>query len=270
MLDTTPEMKHLKQSLEALNAEYIELFEVRSYMLQFEENSLTARYLLTIGTHEHQLFCEKVDLMQLKFRIQLAQAAFNQNKLPDWVDIDKKTSTAFYEYYIKIYEKANELTAAKEYCKADFLNAEEAKELKEIYKILVKKLHPDLHPGQTESDKEYFIKVQAAYQLSDLKMMKQLLLYFDTAGDSMPTVELTDNLQTKVKNTKSLIDDLKSKIELLNKSFPFKYRENLSDDKWIENKQREVKSEIEMLKREIIMKTEYLLLLKSWKPELLN
>jgi len=65
-------------------------------------------------------------------------------------------------------------------------------------------------------------------------------------------------------------EDLQKKIDSLNDSFPFNYRELLNDAEWIENQKTIFGQQTEALEKEIKEKTEYLLLLQSWKPELLH
>lgn len=84
------------------------------------------------------------------------------------------------------------------------------------------------------------------------------------------TPEIAVNLKEQVEQLLKMNDDLQKKIELLNDSFPFNYRDLLSDETWIENQKTIFGQQTEALEKEINEKTEYLLLLHSWKPELLH
>ncbi len=85
-----------------------------------------------------------------------------------------------------------------------------------MYKQLVKSLHPDLHPHQTEEEKKLFLKVQAAYSLCDLKALNEILLYIKGEKEDVP--EVHSGLKEYVNNLTMKIKDLKAKIEQLNLS----------------------------------------------------
>jgi len=268
MLDLTPEMKLLNKQVEMLRKEFAELYEQRNYMLQYEESLLTTLYLSTIGQVQFGLFCLGIDLSKLKQRIQLAQVYFNRNEIPKWDKIEKQITVAFEEYQQKIEQEAARLAAAKEYLKTNFLNDDDALQLKNVYKHLVKKLHPDLHPLQTEDDAELFLKVVAAYELCDLAALNAILLYFTDRKEDVP--HISSGLKEYVVKLTEMNTVQKQKIDKLNQSFPFIHRENLQNEKWVKTETRKINVQIEVIEKEIKEKTEYLLLLKSWKPELLN
>lgn len=268
MLDLTTEMKMLNKQVDILRKEFAELFEQRNYMLQYEESILTSLYLSTLGQVQFRLYCLGIDLSKLKQRIQLAQVYFNRNELPVWDKIEKQITVAFAEYQKKIEEKAARLAAAKEYMKTNFLNDDDALQLKNVYKLLVKKLHPDLNPLQTEDDAELFLKVVAAYELCDLTALNAILLYLTDQNDKVP--QISSGLKEYVAKLTEINKVQKQKIDKLNQSFPFLYRENLQDEIWLNTEIKKLNTQIVGVEKEINEKTEYLLLLKSWKPELLN
>lgn len=272
MIDLTEETKSGLAKLELLKKEYADLFEQRNYMLQYEETLLASLYLTLLGRFQFRLFTLKGDLSQLNQRIQLAQAYFNRNELPDWHSIDKKIEAKFKDYYRQIEAEAKKLAAAKEFLKTNFISDEDTQKLKAIYKLLVKKLHPDLNPRHSTKDAELFLKVQAAYDLCDLDALNEILLYMTSEESVLPAEmpgEIPD-LNKQIEEITAVNVDLKEKIEKLNNVFPFVYREKLKDEKWVEDERTQIDLQIKLVDKELEMKTEYLMLLKSWKPELLH
>lgn len=268
MLDLTTETKILKAQAEMLRKEYAELYEQRNYMLQYEEAKLSSLYLALIGQESFQLFCLNGEYAQLLQRIKLAQAYFNRNELPNWESIEKQVHEAFMDYQHKVEQEAARLSEAKEFFKSNFLSTEDVLQVKNVYKLLVKKLHPDLNPNQTEEDAELFLKTQAAYSLSDLTALNEILLYLNGTIGTAP--EVADDISAFVQKLTTMIGDIKQKIEKLNQTFPYSFREKLYDDEWVAAEQSKLKKQIEELKTEFAEKTEYLQLLKSWKPQLLH
>jgi len=265
MIDLPNETKELLKLMDSLKKEYAELFEQRNYMLQYEEPLLTSLYLTLLGQFQFRLFTLKGDLAQLNQRIQMAQAYFNRNELPDWHKIDTKITQIFSDYYKKIENDAQQLAAAKEFLKSDFISDEEAKKLKAIYKLLVKKLHPDINPTQTPKEAELFLKVQAAYDLGDLRALNEILLYLTNEEAKVP--DFVPDIKAKVEKIKAVIDDLNQKIEKLNSTFPFIYREKIKDEKWVEDEQLQIDVQVNVIEKELKAKSEYLKLMQTWKPE---
>ncbi len=268
MLDLPKETKELIKQLENLKKEYADLFEMRNYMLQYEEALLTSLYLTLIGKFQYRLFCLKGDLAQLNQRIQLAKAYFNRNEVPDWHKINKQINLLFAEYYKQIEEEAKKLAAAKEFLKTDFLSEEDAKKLKAVYKQLVKKLHPDINPAHTTEDDDLFLKVQAAYDFGDLQTLNEILLYLTNKETELR--DYMPDIKTEIEKIIAVNNDLKEKIAKLENTFPFIYRDKLKDVQWVEDERMQVEVQIGVVEKEIKMKTDYLMLLKSWKPELLS
>ncbi|MBN2766394.1 MAG: hypothetical protein JXR27_08485 [Paludibacteraceae bacterium] len=268
MIDLTEESKNGLARLELLKKEYADLFEQRNYMLQYEESLLVSLYLTLVGQFQFRLFSLKGDLSQLNQRIQLAQVYFNRNELPDWHSIDKKIEAKFKDYYRQIEAEAKKLAAAKEFLKTNFISDEDATKLKAIYKLLVKKLHPDLNPSHPAKDAELFLKVQAAYDLADLEALNEILLYLTNEEAGVPG-DIPD-LKKQIEKIAAVNRDLKVKIEKLNNVFPFIYRDKLKDEKWVEDERTQLDLQMQLVEKELEMKTEYLMLLKSWKPELLH
>ena len=84
-------------------------------------------------------------------RRSLLQAYINRDEAPNIAEIDKQMVQQRLEFHRLLEEKLAQLKAAREYWDRPHLSPEETKEVKEIYKTLVKRLHPDLNPHYTEA-----------------------------------------------------------------------------------------------------------------------
>lgn len=266
--DLTSENKVLREQAESLKKDFVELYEKWNYMLIYDEPLLTSLYLIEIGELRFIQFRALTELEILKQRIKLAQAYFNRNELPDWTRIDVTLFDQEKEYAEKIELEAKKQAAAREYLNKEFLNELDAIQLKHVYRQLVKVLHPDLNPIQTDEEREMFVKVQAAYQLCNLQVLNELLLIHGN-GQSISTVALPD-LSAEVKHLSARLNSLQEKVDRLNLSFPFFLRDKLQDPDWLAAEKESLENMIEISTNEIDVKNEYLLLLESWRPELLN
>ena len=148
----------------------------------------------------------------------------------------------------KIEFDAKQLAAAV-ILKGSFLSPEESKRIKEVYYIIVKRLHPDINPDSDERMNELFVKAQTAYELSDLPTLQQILVLLDNKESDLEV--LLPDLQINVNRLAENISTLEHQIEQLYQSFPFIYEEKLRDEEWVKNECEEMSIKIDTIKQEI-------------------
>lgn len=268
-IELTEEYKKLKLQYEYLKKEFSDLFTQKTEMLTYTESYLSALYLKLIGQRLYRKFCLNVDISQIKQRIQLIQSYLNRNEKPDLRSIDAEIEKRYAEYRDKIDMEAQKIKAANAYLKNDFLPEDTVKKIKDVYRLIVKRLHPDLNKYLTEADKELFIKAQAAYDLCDLQTLNEILLSLGTdISLQVPTGDVS--LKSYVEKLEENVEKLREHIGKLNARFPFTYSEKLKDAAWVEKEQRLLDIELAVLEREKEKVSEYMLLLQTWKQELLN
>ncbi len=263
-LSLTPEQQQLRDRYLILKREFSELFALRNEIVSHDIPFLTSLYLELIGRKLYEVYCLSVELSKLKQRLSLLQAYINRNEIPDLQEVDSKIEVLFTDYQRKIDQEAQNLVAAREFLKnGTFLSEEETSELKNIYRTIVKRLHPDINPGLTEEQKELFLKAQIAYQLPDISTLRIILVSLDM-GNQETTREY--NLTEIVQKLSENVNRLKEQTDKLNKEFPCIYRENLKDEVWIKSEQDNADDEMKILKTEIEKYKQYVILLEEWKP----
>ena len=269
MLDLTPEQKMLNSQYELLKKRYAELFAHKNDMLMQEENLLMALYLNALGKLQHLKLCLTVEIKMIMQRISLFQSYVNRNEYPDKEAIDKEIQKRFADYLKKIKLEEQRLTLAKEYLKEDaFLPDHEVKKLKEVYRLIVRKLHPDINPDASEYEKDLLVQAQAAYDMANLQALNSILLSLNIKSKE-PLPDL-DTLKVRVEKLNEAVNKLQSQIDGLESKFPFTHRERLADKQWIETEQQALNEDIDELEREKAKYSDYLALMNEWKPVLLN
>lgn len=267
-IEITPENKELRARYEMLKREFSELFSLKNEMISHDLPYLTSLYLELIGRKLYEVYCLSLELSILKQRMTLLQAYVNRNEVPDVKAVDKKINVQFAEYQKRIEEEAKKLAAARDYLlKGSLLSEEETKELRTIYFMIVKRLHPDVNPNLNEEDKELFIKAQAAYEMLDLDSLRLILISLDL--DNPPPVEAY-KLEEMVEKLTENVRELQSQIDKLNLEFPFILKEKLINEEWVKSELESAQKEIEAYKIEIEKYKKYVILLEEWKPEFRN
>jgi DnaJ domain. len=255
-IDISPRKAQLKEEYERLQKEYSELVEKRDDMLYQEAPKLEAIYMESIGQLQYEILQLEYDIALLKLERDLMQSFVNRGEEPELETVEEQVEEQAKVYNENLHQEEEKIKQAKAFIEQQKEEENKQKdaekiELKQLYKRLVHRLHPDLHPEQTEWERELFLKVQEAYANEDLERLRQLEAELD-AGMPFTSVEgnTVDEWEARVTKLKEQIAAIRQEIEDLNNQFPFTYRDKLNSQEWIAAKQEELRVRIEMLQKE--------------------
>ena len=246
----TPENEKLTIELERLNLVFLDLYTRHKEMVENETLLLTSLYLDKLGRHQLELLVKQTEAARLKMTMHLIQAAINRDEKPNLEAIKHEIDARMQYYYAQIQEQSEAIEHAKDVL-SSLISAEESQKLKELFRLLCKRLHPDLNPTQTEEEKDLFIRVKAAYDQQRLDELQTILLYLNSSDDKKSIqISISDKLE-QIKHLESQIDSLKLKIDQLLQTFPFTMKELIFNEQLIERKQTELQSQIAAAEEEI-------------------
>ena len=255
-IDISPRKKQLKEEYERLQQIYTDLVTKRDEMLMYEAPRLEAFYMESIGQLQYEILCLEYDIALLKLERDLLQSYENRGEEPEIAKVQMRVEEAAQTYNENLHREEEKIKQAKEFIKEQEEEENKQKdaekvELKRLYKQLVHRLHPDLHPEQTEWERELFLKVQEAYRNEDLERLRQLEAELN-AGMPFASVEndTIDEWEERIQKLKEQIDAIRKEIEELENTFPFTYRDKIDDKEWISAMQEELRVRIEMLQKE--------------------
>lgn len=223
----TPEDERLLDLRKVLRNKLSTLIEEKYSMIEKEKSILTALYISKVGQLRYDLFVVETDIAKLKLEMHLLQGYVNQNK------------------------------------KIDF----EAAELKRLYHIIVKRLHPDLNPDTSDDEKELFAQAQSAYKNGDIDLMRNL---HEKMEKKEPVLPKPETLADEVESLKKKIAKIQNDIEKLNNTFPFNQRDFLDNEVLVEKERQRIREEIETKCKQRGEYQQYVNVLRLWKPGLLN
>ncbi|MBW6537340.1 MAG: hypothetical protein K0B11_20195 [Mariniphaga sp.] len=240
----------LTTRLEQLRLEFVNLFTRHKDMVENESAILTSLYLQKLGHLQLELLEKQTESARLKMKMNLIQAVINRDERPNLQTIEKLVDTKMRDYYAQIEAQAAALNEAREVL-SHLISEEETAKLKEIFRVLCKRLHPDLNPNQTEEERDLFVRVKSAYDLNQLAELQKILLYLENSKkEKLPTVSV-DEKREQIRHLEENIANLKSKIEQLKQSFPFSIEELIFDEEYISQRQEEIKNQIKISEDEI-------------------
>ena len=246
----TKENEALTRQMEKLQSEFIDLFTSHKYMVENESDILTSLYLEKIGRLQLELLEKRTGSSRLNMKMKLIQAALNRNERPDPDAIDKILYERLTNYYAEIEAQSAAIEQAGKLL-SHLIPVEDSLKLKELFRVLCKRLHPDLNPHQSELEKDLFVKMKAAYDLYDLKELQKILLFLDESRieqlSAIPKVEKIE----RIHYLKESIASLKDKIACLKIRFPFNIKESIFDEEYVFKKQEEIRNQIRTFEEEI-------------------
>ena len=208
-----PEVQKLKDRLAELIYEHENLI---SHLCPLIER----RYVLEFGIYEYELYLLEFDISKLKRKLQLMRMEINHENKIDLEKIDNILSEEFEEYEQQLKAQIEEINYLKS-TEIKQLSDEDSRKLKKIYRILIKKLHPDLNPNQRFYEKNMFLRATKAFQNGDLSDLEALLALTDDG-------EIEE--ESEIDDLKRLIGDFEEKIEKIKQDYPYNKKELLVDD----------------------------------------
>ena len=257
-IDISPRKKQLKEEYERLQMEYAALVAERDELENSEGPRLTALYMEAVGQLQYEVLVLQYEIALLKQKRDLLQAYKNRGEKADLNYVDEQVETTAKTYNKNIQREEEKIKQAKAYIeeqkeKEKKNQEDEKRELRDLYRKLVHRLHPDLHPEQTEWEKELFLKVQDAYEKGDLERLRELAQQLE-AGMPADAVnnETTEEWEERVNQLKEEIAKIREEIEKILQEFPFTYRERLNNPEWIAQTQDMLRKEISELEKEKI------------------
>ena len=255
-IDISPRKKQLKEEYERLQLEYAALVAERDELENSEGPRLTALYMEAVGQLQYEVLVLRYEIALLKQKRDLLQAYKNRGEKADLNYVDEQVEATAKTYNENIQREEEKIKQAKAYIEEqkeeEKKNQEDEKrELRDLYRKLVHRLHPDLHPEQTEWEKELFLKIQEAYEKGDLERLRELAKQLE-AGMPADAVdnETTEEWEERVNQLKEEIAKIREEIARILQGFPFTYRERLNDPEWIAQTRDMLRKEIAELEKE--------------------
>ena len=228
--------------------EVSKLYERRECMITYERVHLTAVYAELIGRYQLEAFEIETAVRKLKRTSELIQAQRNRGESVNMNTINRTVELEFAEQERQLQMQLEELKQARAYLESPHLCEEESAELKSLYRALMKRLHPDWNPNQTDQEKDLFLRAKAAYNSCDLQELRNILLMCDMK--SMIDDLAPDEMDARIAKLELSLKDIQQRIDHLNSTFPFTYRDKLKDEEWIAAEQGKLQEKIQRLEAE--------------------
>ena len=181
------------------------------------------RFIELFGDLRLEMLKVEIEIAKIKKEMEYLVRKKNRNESYDLEEMDDFVNQAL-EGMKAQYERMKQEQAQLKNKK--ILSQEEVKEVKRLYRHLVKLVHPDLNPHQTKEQKELWHQLQEAYQNNDLAWLRELnvLIVFKTKGHE----------EVEIEDLEDKIEVMREEIALLKEEDLYQMRELVFDEEWIE------------------------------------
>ena len=181
------------------------------------------RFIELFGDLRLEMLKVEIEIAKIKKEMEYLVRKKNRNESYDLEEMDDFVNQALEgmrAQYERMKEEQTQLKNKK------MLSQEEVKEVKRLYRRLVKLVHPDLNPHQTKEQKELWHQLQEAYQNNDLVWLRELnvLIVFKTKGHE----------EVEIEDLEDKIEVMREEIALLKEEDLYQMRELVFDEEWIE------------------------------------
>lgn len=237
-----PDFEKLKNEVERMRTELSILLLERDELQFVICKNIETEYMLKLGSIEYRAYEAQCLSLRLKRKIELIQAKKNRQEKVIISAIEETLDTEFAEYQKQLDEQINKMNDALKRSKAEVLTDEENKELKKLYRKIVKALHPDINPDVSETQVNLFDNAVKAYKNGDLNTLR---IISEMVGNS-PLPEQHKNALTQLNEGKErlqhLLKAIRDSIEQIKSEYPYTMKEIIEDEKQTEQKKKELEN----------------------------
>jgi hypothetical protein len=232
------EIQKLQDELAAL---YFEKDE-----LQYQTcKNIEMEYMLKIGVLEYNLYEKETQILRIKHKLELIRQKINRQETFIIEIIEQQLDAEYDEYTQKLkaqYEIFQNAITRKE---GGFLDKDKAKEVKKLYSIIVKKLHPDLLPEPDKAKNELFLRAVGAYKIGDYETLSAISLMVDKPDPNSAKLNTMEELKKKQSSLHERIININAIIEDIKKSFPYNQIDFLNSPELVDQKKQELTDKID-------------------------
>lgn len=236
---------NLKSEVEKMRTELSMLLLERDELQFVICKNIETEYMLKLGSIEYKAYEARCAASRLKRKMELIQAKKNRQETVTISEIEETLDNEFAEYQEQLDAQIDKMNDALKRSKMAVLSDEENKELKTLYRKIVKALHPDMNPGVSKAQIQLFDNAVSAYKNGDLETLR--MIYEMVGNNPLPEqhkdamtqlVEERERLQGLLKSIKESMDAIKS-------AYPYTMKGILEDTEKTAQKKQEFESILE-------------------------
>lgn len=246
-------IKLLREKIDQQKRILLEVLEQWYYYRYVVQPRLLFEYEKVFGDLEEEIENKSCIALSLERKLELLITKVRRGMKVNRATIDGIDRTVQYEIRSRTIAKPIPQESSSPLNKFTDGNSSNSDEFNRMYRLLVKKLHPDI-VGETDLFKKFWISIQDAYKEKNFQLMR---IFFKTIGESNSIAEKEDSLdllqklEEELKELKLMIGIERRMVERMLSKEPFIFDGKFNDPKWIDDHRKNLKSRIANLDRQI-------------------
>lgn len=248
-LHISREFAELQERSRALRTELVKLITDRDELLATVKPNLKARYYAVIGKKQYRLFLVRNEVLRMRRKVELIRASLNRGEEPDLELIEDELDEELRQWIEELQDLSRKIEWAEYYNQLPTLSATEMRDLKKLYRELVRKLHPDFNEELPENFQYLWERVLTAYRNCDLEELQTLSLLLSEQEKILPEPSTMEQLAADIEKLKEKIKKMLENLAKMQEQFPFNFRDKLADERWVAAQQKAVEKQIEEMEQ---------------------
>jgi hypothetical protein len=180
---------------------------------------ILGRYAAAFGSRLEALHALQIEGSKLKREIDLIQADINAGGEIDFERIQATLDAEFAAWEAKLREEAAMFANHVEILDR-LQKPEKVRKLRDKFRILARRLHPDLHPGQSAADLALWHRVTAAYERSNLDELSALEI-ITTENKHVKSSDTVEALRDQLAMLRVRLNQIVLSIDQRGREWPF-------------------------------------------------
>lgn len=263
------EYERLLEEIANLKALIASLTTERDNLMFHECREIAAEYSSKIGELELQVLNAKLNVLRLKRMIEILQSQINRQERKSEKKVKEQVDQEYREFEEDLKHKAEEANSSYQYRQKEEQQEEEweqeketsedsesnvsekqkkyrsrTDEMKALYRKIVKALHPDMNPDETDAEKEMFNEAVDAYNNGNLNKLREIAALIDEGKICGTPYSVSaddiEKLKEIISGLKLRVEELEEEIETIKTSFPYTMKAFLNDELAVNERQKEL------------------------------
>ena len=239
------EYENLKNELLKKRTELSMLVLQRDELKYVICKNIETKNMLELGNLEYRLYQSECIIMRLKRKVELIQMRINRQEKIDVSAIDKLLDEQFREYQQKLEEKIKKMNEAIERDNGEVLTEQQVKELKKLYRAIVKALHPDLNPNVTKQQIKLFQNAVTAYKNGDLQTLRIINEMISNNHSEDDNTDNIEKMRDELIRLDRMISSINGDVEKIKSEYPYTMKDILFDKEQLNQRKQELKDNID-------------------------
>ena len=239
------EYENLKNELLKKRTELSMLVLQRDELKYVICKNIETKYMLELGSLEYCLYQSECIIMRLKRKVELIQMRINRQEKIDVATIDELLDEQFREYQQNLEEKIKKMNEAIERDNGEVLTEQQVKELKKLYRAIVKALHPDLNPNVTKQQIKLFQNAITAYKNGDLQTLRIINEMISNNHSEDDNTDNIEKMRDELIRLDRMISSINGDVEKIKSEYPYTMKDILFDKEQLNQRKEELKDNID-------------------------